>query len=527
MSFDIHKVDLVNFRSYIGGHTFEFPTEDGLYNLTGKNLCNSHMGSNGAGKSTLLEAIYWCLYGHTTRGLKAGDVISWERKQCAVTVHSTIGERQIQVRRTQNPNSLTVTEGTLATVVDQEGLQKYLRLGPDAFVYAVMLPQFGESFFDLTPAAKLTLFSQIMELDFWLEKSNKASEKAQGFSNQKAKHEIALAKAEAKVETTNEDVKNLNDKQTDFAGEQAETIKRLEQELRELAKDEKYLEGKRKEIKSILLSAEEKISKLIGRNVCPTCKQKIPNADLAALNQNKEDFTVELNKLLNKQRHNRDRQADLQLRISNEVKRISPYAQMIKEKKHDLAKLKEQVTEEKAAIASLDEKHAAISYWIGGFKRIRLFIIEETLRQLEVEVNNNLTNLGLMDWRVEFDVERENKSGGITKGFVVLIYPPNRDTPVRYEAWSGGETQRLRMAGDFGLANLIMERAGLTGMIEFFDEPSEHLSDEGLLDLAETLYQRAHNGQKRIFLVDHRNLDFGGFTNTIVVTRDASGSHLS
>ena len=71
-----------------------------------------------------------------------------------------------------------------------------------------------------------------------------------------------------------------------------------------------------------------------------------------------------------------------------------------------------------------------------------------------------------MDWRIEFDVERETKAGGISKGFVVFVHPSDKADPVRFEAYSGGETQRLRMAGDLGLANLIMERAGLTNTLE-------------------------------------------------------------
>jgi energy-coupling factor transporter ATP-binding protein EcfA2 len=133
--------------------------------------------------------------------------------------------------------------------------------------------------------------------------------------------------------------------------------------------------------------------------------------------------------------------------------------------------------------------------------------------------------LGLTDWRVEFDIERENKSGGVTKGFSVLLYPPKRDKPIRFESYSGGETQRLRLAGDLGLANLIMERAGLTSMIEVYDEPASFLSAEGLLDVAETLHQRALTHGKRIFLIDHSTMDFGDAERLLVV-KDERGSRL-
>ena len=60
-----------------------------------------------------------------------------------------------------------------------------------------------------------------------------------------------------------------------------------------------------------------------------------------------------------------------------------------------------------------------------------------------------------------------------------------------------------------------------------YDEPSQHLSQEGLIDLAETLAQRAENDQKRILLVDHHAIEFGGFTGVMTVTKDSDGSHLT
>ena len=145
--FDIESVELENFRSFHGKHTFTLPTDPGLYLITGKNEIEPRLGANGIGKSTLLDAIYWCLYGRTTRGLKAGDVVSWDEKSCRVSV--LLGTTLIT--RTQNPNSLIVK----GIPISQEALQALLRLGPEAFTYAIMLPQFGDSFFDLPPAAKL------------------------------------------------------------------------------------------------------------------------------------------------------------------------------------------------------------------------------------------------------------------------------------------------------------------------------------------------------------------------------------
>src|SRR6266566_5705737 len=173
--FSIDKVELEDFKSFHGRHEFTLPTAPGLYNITGTNLVNPRLGANGIGKSTLLDAIYWCLYGRTTRGLKASDIVTWGKTSCSVTVTLRVDDFAHKIRRTQNPNSLERSNGAgMFLTIGQDDLQKHLRLSPDEFTYAVLVPQFGESFLDLSPAAKLALFSRIMDLDYWLEKSRVA-----------------------------------------------------------------------------------------------------------------------------------------------------------------------------------------------------------------------------------------------------------------------------------------------------------------------------------------------------------------
>ena len=91
--YDIEKVVLRDFRSFRGEHTFTFPVEPGLYGIDDKVLTMRGDESNQDKGSSLLEAIHWCDYGRTTRGLKAGDVINRAAKSCSVTVHHVIGTK--------------------------------------------------------------------------------------------------------------------------------------------------------------------------------------------------------------------------------------------------------------------------------------------------------------------------------------------------------------------------------------------------------------------------------------------------
>ncbi len=568
----IESVQLTNFRSFAGEHFFEFPTVPGLYCVTGENKDNPRLGREGTGKSSLLEAVFWCLYGKTTRSLKGGDVVTWGAKGCSVTVTIIINDKTYVIERRQGPNSLTLN----GKPVDQEAVNKAVRLGPEAFCYAVILPQFGSSFFDLTPANKLTLFSEIMELDYWLEKSKAASLASDQLDEAKTAKEHKLAKCQGQLEAVKTDIKQLETEGASFNMKKLDEVSVLESKLQltktALLKEEKQL----KSCKAALLGAEDRLAKLppqtmvAGFNAdairamlakmkglgaqCPTCLQTVPSSHLKAetarlkaelivaeaevkkaaelaqdrqtIIKNGDDFTREHRKIENTiSSLLRDASEITALKLMAE-KATNPYRTMLAQKKQDVERLKTDAAKIQGEIDAISKDYEAVNFWASGFKRVRLFLIEETIKQLEIEVNNNLASLGLTDWRIEFDVERENKSGGVTKGFTVLIYAPGHKQAVRYEVWCGGETQRLKLAGDLGLADLIMERAGLSSGFEAFDEPSKHMGDEGLTDLAETLAERAESTKKVTFLVDHHSIEFGGFADTITMIKDKNGSHI-
>lgn len=609
--FNLISIELFNFRSYVGKHKFAFPTVPGLYSLTGDNRVNPRLGANGSGKSTLLDAIYWCFFGRTTRGLKAGDIISWDHKTCSVTLKLTVGDSTAIITRKQAPNALELD----GKPVDQDTIQKFIRLAPDAFTHSVMLDQFGEAFFDLAPGPKLALFSQIMELDYWLERSKAAAELANELAEEKVKQEHKLADCTGQIKVIEEDILNLRQLAARYADEQALTVTKLKADLATAKKEQAGLKGSLETARQALAGAEARLKlaeSALGKHeqrlsalqkqlqgllsahgvakgaltavraslkgltglgaTCPTCLQKVTSGHLKAesakltqrqteaankvedLDDQISEINEEINVLQNSgksaleaantiDRNRRDFEREVSAcamrlelmgakmdvfrnSIAEAQQQANPYQTQINDKRDNLNKRSIQSAALKAQIEETSQDHAAVSYWINGFKRIRLFIIDEALQQLEIEVNNNLASLGLLDWQIKFDAERENKSGGITKGFTVLVYTPGHKEPVKFESWSGGETQRLRLAGDLGLANLITQHAGLTSTIEFFDEPSSHLSEEGLLDLAETLHQRAVTSHKRIFLVDHRSLDFGDYAGRIIAVKDANGSRL-
>lgn len=608
--FDIERVILTNFKSFRGTHTFTLPNNPGLYLITGRNEDEPRLAGNGAGKSTLLDAIVWCLYGQTSRGLRAADVISWGEKTATVELHLVIGKERVVVIRSQHPNSLTID----GKAVEQQAIVDKVRLGSDAFSYSVVFPQKHTFFFELKASEKLTVFSQIMELEYWLERSKQAQTDSDSIEKRMfvltgriGSHQQGISTLQTEIEglkvtvkehkaKRKEELTELERRKAQLAKEMAQKMAKLER-LHESVESttnevEEYRNGLRKQ--QACLNEQQKKQNEIRQKIalisqasqmkkaqwiklselgaeCPTCNQKISKAHVRSA---KGPLEGEIAKLANERaalekqngaatdflkniEGNIAKKETIILNVEEDNKRLvgkvsklegeialdkntinylqieiesmaemSPYEGILKSKEQTLTKLKEKLVEDEKSLNDLSARHKATSYWIQGFKKVRLFVIEETLNDLELEVNNSLTTLGLTDWEIAFDVERENKSGGVTKGFVVLIRNASHPEPVRFEAWSGGEAQRLQLAGDFGLANLIMTQAGLVNKVEFFDEPSSYLSPQGLIDLAETLRERALNEGKKIFWIDHHSLDFGDFEGTYTVVKDEQGSRL-
>lgn len=181
--------------------------------------------------------------------------------------------------------------------------------------------------------------------------------------------------------------------------------------------------------------------------------------------------------------------------------------------------------------AAVEEKRArkereAYEFWQRGFRELRLWLIEQALTELQVEVRKNLQELGLEGWKVRFEVERTTSENKTATGFYVFISSPKSEGEVAYEQWSGGETQRLRIAGAAALAALVQRRSGTSTNIEAWDEPTAHMSQEGLDDLCEFFRRRADVQGRQVWLVDHRVLNSGVFNSRIIVRKTREGSRI-
>lgn len=581
----INSLAVQGFRSFTAQQELDFTRlRAGLYHLAGRNEVEPTLEGNGAGKSSLLEAVCWGLYGRTSRNLRAGVVKNWGSKEkCAVILNVQTAAGEVGVFRVWNPNTLEVTvNGSAPRPVDQRELDALLGVGPEAFLFSIYFAQFAPAFIDLRPAEQMAVYSAVLGLELWASAADAASKRGRDLETTVQQHRERLAVLEGQLielraayeklggeertwlegmvvrekqlvgvaEEVRKNLKNA-EKSRDKATAGAEKFRALRVEVETCARAVALAESetRRLEREVSALSGKERITK------CPTCGGPITTAHLKVERKRQEAKLLEARtasdqvltahdaKMKEMMKH-RDAEV-VMLDAEKQVAALSsdlrnaeesltrlgaeenPYDRKRAEGQERIKTLQERVAKGKAEVERTEAERGAAQFWAKGFKELRLSLIEESLAQLSIEANAALVELGLRDWTLRFDVERETKSGGVSRGFTVAVEAPHVREPVPWEAWSGGESQRLRLATALGFSELICSRMGLQPNVELFDEPSTWLSEAGIHDLLETLATRAQRRGKVVLLADHRALDFGGFSGVLEVVKTAVGSRVS
>lgn len=203
---------------------------------------------------------------------------------------------------------------------------------------------------------------------------------------------------------------------------------------------------------------------------------------------------------------------------------INPYVDVIADQRERLKKCVRLVREAQALWDIAHEKNEAAKYWVPAFKQVRLYLLQEFLEELQDITQDMLPRVGLVDWEVSYSIERETKTGNISTGLIVSIYKPGHSKPIKLDTFSGGEGQRLRVAGALGLSEALLRRAGVACDLIVLDEPTQHMSAEGIVDLIDALadYGRDH----QVFYVDHHARNSNRFAGQVTVRRSATGSRL-
>lgn len=190
----------------------------------------------------------------------------------------------------------------------------------------------------------------------------------------------------------------------------------------------------------------------------------------------------------------------------------------------EYASMKEKVgslEEEDSLLGSYED---ALAFWVKGFKAVRMFEVNSVLSQMEMEANEALFNLGMPGWEIQYSANRTTGAGSVAPDFQTFITSPDTAEKVPWESWSGGESQRLRIASAMGFIDFVQSATGADWGLEFWDEPTTFLSSKGVDQLLTLLKERALRMKKQIWIIDHRSYDYGHFSGIVQVIKGPEGS---
>jgi len=585
----IDAISIEGFRCFKERIDIEFPATGGLRYLTGRNLIEPSLGANGAGKSTVWDALCWCLYGVSVRGERAADLKTWHwNGRPNVIVSLYIDDQQHIIDRTGSPDTLLL-DGVICqqNAVDNllgmsrsRFLQSVLHGQACKLFLDMKVPERGELLDDMMNlgfwmqmagfASKKysALYGQEINLNSGLQYDKGQVEASLVQIDQLTPLETAWTKQlQTEIKEAQEQLRRAS-----TAKDRLDTqIDALKQRVANLHIPDMQAELQTQSdtlgnIAAALNIATQRHDNLIAERSfltehasCPTCKQKIGAAFMKArtaelhtkignalqvvqARQTDHDFmrqqTHELRARLHAASENSlgilHQIAELEGDArghwlnSEEAKRKlqrlrtttdNPYTTSIRQIEATAEQIVSQITARETQLANLRTEMAKVHYWTQGFRRVRLFLINRILATLELEANAAASVLGIGDWTIKITADVDSKRPGIR------IAATNAAGIGAYHSYSPGEAQRLKLAVDIGLSSLIQNMAGISYDLEVWDEPTEHLSNEGITDLIECLQHRADITGKMLWLVDHHTTDHP-FDETWTVVKRATGSEV-
>jgi DNA repair exonuclease SbcCD ATPase subunit len=583
---NLTRIEIAQFRSFIEPVSIDLSTTAGLKFIGGDNREEPKLGANGAGKSTVWDAVSWCLSERSIKGLRASDLISYGKDRTEVATCWNIDGEQFRIHRGGPPSRVTIDESPAdqQDIDNLLGLSRIRFLNSVIFGQAIPLfidlpqPARGDLLDDVL---SLELWMQAAEKAAarHRQRDNELRELQAVIANLQGQiqglPDIAeLTTWQQKWERERRGrVRELTTQLKSAKAELKEAVPRIEFDSRIVDEAKQLLDAQRKRIGVYLdegggLRAkkdqiEEKLDFLHLYDECPSCGQEITKefadqhrAELLkeekvavdAFNQwsdkvtrarhrevvLEEDWRI-AERQLERQRLDRalaeakvkTKQTEienLEYQIESATAEVNPYSAMRASAVTNKERLEFELAGKQGEHETRVTELANLNYWRNGFKKVRLFCLDNVLQELEVETRNSLLALGLIDWKIDFKTATETKSGTVKLGVQVNVKPPKHKA-TKFDVLSGGEGQRARLAGSLGLANLVQRWAGVRYGWEVWDEPTAWLSPEGVENLLECLSYRADSQNKSIWICDHRALLHSSFAETYMVIKDAQGSH--
>ena len=561
---------------------------------------NDNSDSNGSGKSSIWEAISWVLTGTTIRGNK--DVVNIHSKSgCLVTLSFEVNEDSYKITRTKDHSKLGSSLQILINNEDKSGkgvrdseklLLEYL---PDVTVSllgsVIILGQgLPQRFTNNTPSGRKEVLERLSKSDFMIDDiKNKLSlrksvlqKELRDFEDKRLSLDVKIDSAELTIKDYEERLNSIGsievfdkaleelDKQISECKERLVSAlsrydissKELDDLQSELTKcsDDKFiqqteLENKYKDILSKLnanlseittkgkLKAEE-VDKLKNiSDICPTCRQKIPNvqkpdyskqeaellklrAEYSKIKKQYDDTNAEYVDLFNKlnDKFNVLRQ-EFSGKIRKKKEENSEYNVNYKELE---TKDSELIRERDKVLANKESYNSRISEYKNCINKTKTILCELNEEKLYIiksideyttrlDVVNKMMTLATRDFRgfllsnvIDFiNKKAKEYSNDIFGTDKIDFYLEGNNINISYdskifESLSGGEQQKINIIIQFALRDMLCQLCDFSSNILVLDEIFDNLDSIGCQKVLDLISNKLIDVDS-VFIVTHHS----------------------
>lgn len=249
-------ITIENFGSI--GHINLDLNKPGLILITGLNKDAPNADSNGSGKSLLFEAICWCVWGETVRGLSGDEVVNTRvGKDCCVSLTlEEHGTRYVITRhrldsRNKKPNDVTVRMNGefLGTTGKMKSMQEVVNqiIGFEFETFRAMMPGAGIKVASMTDKAIKELLESLLQTEQLSQAYEAARVNSKALEQQVASKRSTIASNNSQINLTKSHLADvLSTKQTI----EAETQRRKEAHTTEISKLQDELSRVEQELQS-------------------------------------------------------------------------------------------------------------------------------------------------------------------------------------------------------------------------------------------------------------------------------------
>lgn len=572
------SLSLSAFKSSLRTTKLELAGQSGLVLVTGRNEIDPELAANGVGKTTLFDAVCFALYGRTGRGAKGPSLVSSQGQGPArVEVKGEATGKPFEIVREQSPNKLTLD----SQIVTQYEVDARLGLNYDEFLRCCYHVQGSIGFVGLKPQPMLDELSSYLDLAIYDEARTVAGSRTTAAAAKVVTLQSGLASDRQLCLELREQATELAEQAHSASRERLQAARRGMAERREA---QGRLEAAQRELdlasallgpipsdgrlRALVLEearAEAELKGLRRRRdelknagadeVCPTCGQPWNNA--AHIAEELTKIRAQIVKLKKKWLRFGDDAADEQYQYDTKIKSRDKVKQQIATHKAtvaaaqdeldrlqggvgDLSKernrleqllkratasletLEDKIKTSERDLAGFTEQEAHFGYWKSGFKMLKLSVVADMLSRFQSVANGILQHLGMAGWALVFDAHSAVEIKG--KLSVSLLHATGAIRSI--DDLSFGELQRVKIACDMAVGDICLAGAGEDLNVEFWDEPTSWLSEQGVTMFLTMLNQRALSLNRRIFVADHRTLAHG-WADVLTLTKTSEGTRLN